>query len=326
MTEEEVILNEKKKVEVAAKAAEDAKKAAAAGGGSDQANQNFQSTPTNYPTSKRGIVLLGLYLVLTLALSVFLLFSLMTAKDISKTGKTEDKAETTENVNTNTNVNNNQNTDTNVNTNNTNQNTNANSNVNGGNVGGANTNGGNTNGKPPTNGTTGNSSMGNSNKTPTPTPTPLKQTFYKHDIPREVSARIFGDLTADSFVFLVVLFAGMMGAIIRGIHSFFKHLGLGDFSFKWTWFYLLLPFSGAALSVVIYLVIRGGFYTSSYGEGLSLNVFSFAALAALTGLFSDNALEKLRQVARVLLADVPPKIPNAKEVMDKKDAVNKGNQ
>lgn len=134
----------------------------------------------------------------------------------------------------------------------------------------------------------------------------------------------FGFLSADSYMFLVVLFAGMLGALIRGMSSFFKHLGFGDFSFKWTGFYLLLPFTGATLSLIIYFVIRGGFYGGSFGKGLVLNVFAFAALAALTGLFSENAMEKLRQVAVTLLADVPPKVTNSKEIVDKKKEAEQG--
>ncbi len=78
------------------------------------------------------------------------------------------------------------------------------------------------------------------------------------------------------------------------------------------------------MSLVIYFVIRGGFYGSSFGKGVVLNLFSFTALGTLTGLFTDNAMEKLKQVAKMLLADVPPKVENSKEITDKKEA-NKGN-
>ncbi len=288
------------------------------GNGGDPPNTNIRSQETDYKSSGRSVVLLGLYLVLMLILSIYLLFTMMKAKRGSDVAiaNTNTNQNQIQNTNTDENSNANQDADTNVNVNAAvNSATNVNSNVNG--VNNAGTNARNTNVKPPANTVNGNKPA-NTNKPAAASPTP-KQNFYEErDIPKEVSTNIFGNLTADSFVFLVVLFAGMMGALIRGVHSFFKHLGLGDFSFKWTWFYLLLPFSGAALSVIIYLVIRGGFYTSSYGEGLELNVFSFAAFAALTGLFSDNAIEKLRQVAKVILADVPPKVENAKEILDKK--------
>lgn len=115
-------------------------------------------------------------------------------------------------------------------------------------------------------------------------------------------------LSADSYVFLIILFAGALGGVTRGMWSFFTHLGMGNFSFRWTWYYLLIPFSGATLSLVIYFVIRGGFYGATFGKGLVLNVFSFAALAGLTGLFSEHALKKLKQLATTLLGDVPDKV------------------
>jgi hypothetical protein len=306
VTEQEVIANEEQKAVTAQ---------------TTPVDPNTQSTPTNYPSSKFGIVLLGLYLILTLGLSLSLLFVLMKAKDISETVKSEVSKETAEKIADHQSADSAGNTNSNA----------VNANV--GNANTSNTNTANTasaqaktadsnaavsgNTKTPT--TTPTSSKTPSTVTPTPdkTATP-KQTFYKTSIPKEVRTEVFGDLSGEGYLFLVVLFAGMTGGIIRGIHSFFKHLGLGDFSFKWTWYYVMLPFIGSSLSIVLYLVIRGGFFTSSYGESLSLNLFSFAALGTLTGLFSENAMEKLRQTASVLLSDVPPKIPNSKQVIDNK--------
>ncbi len=190
--------------------------------------------------------------------------------------------------------------------------------------GNVNSSGGNnsTNGsvRPPANAT--------ATKTPTPTPTPtlIEQNFVKADIPNQVYVYIPVPFTpvsqiisANIYVFLIVIFSGMLGGAIRAIYSFVKHLGLKDFAFNWTWFYVSLPFTGAALSLLIYFVLRGGFYGSSVGEGLVFNPFSFAALAALTGLFTDSAMEKLKQVADTLLTKSPPKVANAKEIMDKKE-------
>ncbi len=175
----------------------------------------------------------------------------------------------------------------------------------------------------PKGGTSDNTANPKPSATPTPTPTPSKQQFARISIPPKEKVYGFGIITADSYVVLVVIFAGMLGAAIRTSYSFYKHLGLGDFSFSWLWFYLLLPFAGPALSVVIYFVIRGGFYSSSYGEGLTLNLFSFAALGALTGLFSENAMEKLRQVAITLLDDTAPKVQNAQQIMKEKEKEKK---
>lgn len=148
---------------------------------------------------------------------------------------------------------------------------------------------------------------------------PFQQNIPEITIPPHICSSI-GLLNADVFVFIVVFFAGMLGAVIRAVYSYTNHLGLGNFSFKWTWYYILLPFFGGALSVAIYFVLRGGFYGASFGKGLILNIYSFAAFAALTGLFTANALEKLRQVADTLLTKVPPKVNNSAEEFKK----NKG--
>ncbi|HEX8267197.1 MAG TPA: hypothetical protein VF596_17480 [Pyrinomonadaceae bacterium] len=153
-------------------------------------------------------------------------------------------------------------------------------------------------------------------------PTPSRQQFARVTIPPivyvEAGVVYRGALSADAYVFWVVFFSGMLGALIRAATSFLRHMGLNDFAFRWAWFYILLPFVGAGLSIVIYLVVRGGFYSSSFGEGLTLNLFSFGAFAALTGLFSENAMEKLRQVAVTLLSEVPPKVVPKDEKKDNK--------
>jgi hypothetical protein len=64
--------------------------------------------------------------------------------------------------------------------------------------------------------------------------------------------------------------------------------------------YVLLPFSGALLAMVFYLLVRGGFMPQS-NVG-SNSTFGFAALAALVGLFSEEATLKLKQIAETVLA------------------------
>jgi len=327
---------------VAAARAEEAKERWKAGGNVGQqppptaaANNNYlrsESTPENKP-STTGVIALGIYLLFMLFFSVYLLGGLMMAETDETEVKrliAEKKNKQSSNTNTNANVSDSQ--------------SNANSNTNSENINITLTPTASptptalptatstptrtptpTPTPPPTN--TNGSTI---KPTPTPTPTPVQQNFVETSIPPEVYVQIpllvDSPISADGFLFIIMFCAGMLGAVIRGVYSFFKHIGLRDFSFLWTWFYILVPFIGGALSLVIYFVIRGGFYGSAFGKGLVLNVFSFAALGTLTGLFTDNAMEKLKQIARMLLADVPPKVENSKEITDKKDAASKGNQ
>ncbi|HSK73199.1 MAG TPA: hypothetical protein VK892_15985 [Pyrinomonadaceae bacterium] len=159
----------------------------------------------------------------------------------------------------------------------------------------------------------------NANQTPARNTNSETQNIPELTIPPVVCVKYFNRLSADGFLFLIVLFAGMVGAVTRGIFSFVRHHGVGDFSFSWTWFYLFLPFSGPVVSLFLYFIIRGGFYGSPVGKGLILNFFAFVALSTLSGLFAENAMEKLRQVAEVLLAKVPAKVENPKETTNKRD-------
>lgn len=131
-------------------------------------------------------------------------------------------------------------------------------------------------------------------------------------IPAIVCIEYVGRTSADGYLFLTVLFAGLVGAATRLVFSFVRHQGIRDFSLSWAWFYLFTPFSGATISLFLYYVIRGGFYGSAVGKPLALNIFAFFALGTLSGLFAENAMQKLREVAEVLLAKVPEKSKNPK--------------
>jgi hypothetical protein len=293
------------------------------------AYQPTTDTSQDIQTYKIRVVILALFLLLVVLFSVYGLGSLMTAT----TGEDEVKkilaeksccnqlsnangSDNSNAVNTNTNANGG--ASTNVNTNSTTNTTAANTTSNTA----ANTN---TNTSSQANQLAGRSIPAPAANAAQP---PADTTKPEPNISKDVYVGLwplFSDrvISADSYLFLVVLFAGMLGGSIRGVHSLVRHLGLRNFSFYWSGFYITIPFVGAGLSEVIYFVIRGGFYGGSFGKGLVLNLFSFAAMAALTGLFTDQAMEKLKQVAVTLLADTPPKVDNAKEIQDRKEAERK---
>jgi hypothetical protein len=55
--------------------------------------------------------------------------------------------------------------------------------------------------------------------------------------------------------------------------------------------------------VVFYVILRGGLIT---GTAAQVNFFGFAAIAALVGLFSPEAADKLKQIFSTLFAPSPP--------------------
>jgi IPT/TIG domain len=94
---------------------------------------------------------------------------------------------------------------------------------------------------------------------------------------------------------LIALLAGALGSYIHAATSFADYVGNRKLSGNWVWWYLLRPFIGMSLALVFYFVVRGGFISPSAG-GTDMNPFGIAAMAALVGLFSKNAIDKLNEV------------------------------
>jgi hypothetical protein len=99
---------------------------------------------------------------------------------------------------------------------------------------------------------------------------------------------------------LLVLFAGALGSILHDLRSAYWYIGNRKFVRSWIAMSLVLPFAGATLALIFYLVVRGGFFSpqSSFKE---TSPFGFAAFAALIGMFSPQAVLKLKEVAETLL-------------------------
>jgi IPT/TIG domain len=101
-------------------------------------------------------------------------------------------------------------------------------------------------------------------------------------------------------LFLMVAFAGALGGALHGLRSLFWYVGNRDLRRSWLLMYWLLPLSGAAIAVVFFLVAYAGLYTVQ-GTGS----FILIGLAALVGMFSPQAAEKLKMIAEGLLTSAP---------------------
>jgi hypothetical protein len=101
-------------------------------------------------------------------------------------------------------------------------------------------------------------------------------------------------------LFLMVLLAGALGGALHGLRSLFWYVGNRDLRSSWLLMYFLLPVSGAAIAVIFYLVAFAGLYTVQ-GTGS----FLLVGLAALVGMFSPQAAEKLKKIAEGLLTNAP---------------------
>jgi IPT/TIG domain len=93
---------------------------------------------------------------------------------------------------------------------------------------------------------------------------------------------------------LIIIVVGALGSLIHVLRSFYWYVGNRNLKASWLLMYFLLPFNGAGLGLLFFLITRG---LSSQPITLQSSVDGYAALAALVGMFSQQALIKLKQIA-----------------------------
>ncbi len=115
-------------------------------------------------------------------------------------------------------------------------------------------------------------------------------------------------------LFWLVALSGALGGLVHTLRSFYWYIGNQKLMQHWLPMYLLLPFVGASIALIFYLVIRGGFFSPQSGVSQT-SPFGFIALAGIIGMFSPQAVLKLQQVAETVLtkpdpgADATPQTP-----------------
>jgi len=101
---------------------------------------------------------------------------------------------------------------------------------------------------------------------------------------------------------VVVVMCVMLGAIggtLRLISSLVSYIGNRQLLTSWVPYYISMPFQGAILAPIVYLLLRVGILSPSVSGDSStalLNLVSIYAFAALTGLFANQANVKLRDI------------------------------
>lgn len=121
------------------------------------------------------------------------------------------------------------------------------------------------------------------------------------------AVRMFGitrNVQPDVRLFVVVALAGALGALMHTTRSLAWYVGHRGLYWRWIPFYLVTILIGAGLASIFYLVLRGGVF-SAKTQPAEANPYGFAALGALVGLFTEQALEMLRRVANQVFALAP---------------------
>jgi hypothetical protein len=99
---------------------------------------------------------------------------------------------------------------------------------------------------------------------------------------------------------LLMMIVGALGSLIHVFRSFYWYVGNRSLTNSWITMYIILPFNGAGLAVLFYLIIRGSLPVQAPINPTSLD--GYAAIAALVGMFSQEAIAKLKQIAGAVFA------------------------
>lgn len=108
-----------------------------------------------------------------------------------------------------------------------------------------------------------------------------------------------GRIHLNTLLLILVSTMGFLGNMIHIAASFTSFVGNGTFKKSWILWYFVKPFTAAALALIVYFIIRAGFI--GYGsDASSVSLYGVLCLAALAGLFTDNATLKLKEIFDVV--------------------------
>jgi hypothetical protein len=115
----------------------------------------------------------------------------------------------------------------------------------------------------------------------------------------------------EALLLYIVVLGGIIGAAVFSLYALSTHVSANrDFDQLWTAWYVIRPFLGGGLAVVVYAAVRAGFFAA--GTGVSdVSVVGVATISFLVGLFTDNAMSKIHSVADTLFGN-PPSSPSDK--------------
>jgi hypothetical protein len=108
-----------------------------------------------------------------------------------------------------------------------------------------------------------------------------------------------------------VALAGLAGIIAGLLHSlkwFYRTVGNGEWDWDRVWWRFLNPLVSGVMGMSIYIIFRSGI-AAKQSENATLPItegFYAYSIGFLTGLFADNAMSKLRDIAYTLFGPTAP--------------------
>jgi len=136
---------------------------------------------------------------------------------------------------------------------------------------------------------------------------PRTQMEYNLTMARTVSIAGIGtsfSIGPETLILIAMILSGTIGACVFSAFAISHHLGqFKDFDKSWTAWYILRPFIGAGLAVIVNLLIRSSVFNIG-SDARSLNIVGLSGIAALVGLFSEDVVRKLNKVSDEIFGEV----------------------
>ena len=125
------------------------------------------------------------------------------------------------------------------------------------------------------------------------------------------------NISDEARLLLIVVLAGALGSYVHTATSFVTYVGNRQLKKSWIWWYILRPFIGSALAIIVYFALRGGLLSVSAGAN-DISYFGVAAISGMVGMFSKEATDKLHEIFLTLFKPTK-EIPRADKLKSKDD-------
>jgi len=126
-------------------------------------------------------------------------------------------------------------------------------------------------------------------------------------------------ITLNDLLLILVALGGFLGNMIHIASSFTAFVGAKKFRRSWTLWYFVKPFTAAALSTSLYFAFRAGFLNYSNDAG-NLNLYGIMTLAMLSGMFTEIATRKLKEIFETVFKPkdegLPDKLDGSLKITD----------
>ena len=106
------------------------------------------------------------------------------------------------------------------------------------------------------------------------------------------------EIDLNTILLILVALAVFLGSMIYTASSFTNFVGTDKFKSNWLLWYIVKPFTGMGLAIIVYFVFRAGLL--NFNDPTNINLYGILTLATFAGLFTDDATLKLKEVFEVI--------------------------